>query len=465
MIDPTPAATVAPASDPGAGDPPPETAAARRTLRERGGGHRHLLTGSSVLVLGAAAQGIGGMAFSLLVAQLDAKDTFGDATALYTSALFVVYLAGLGLPVALARYAADRSIDAHTVFTWGVLATAAASVVASGAYLAIARPQAADVLWNWHPVGGFAVFALVVMGSAWSLIVDVRAMTMRRWGLVLFRIIAVGVAKIALVHLGQGGEHRSFLLFLYLGGPVALSGIVGVAFINRTTGGRHRLGPVPTTARAASRYAGINYLSTLAYQAPYFALPVIVLLNVSSSVNSSFYVAWGIVSIAFYVPSAIGQALLAEGGKDGAQVRSQMRLALLLAVGLMAVGTVVTFLGKGVVVAAYGEDYRDAAEILPLMMLAGVPWALTSLYLAEARILHRNVATVAITVTLTVAIVGPALVLVPRNGIEGARSAWLFGNLVAAAVAVTLTAVTRRRATGPAPSATASPQHLERSGR
>ena len=74
-----------------------------------------------------------------------------------------------------------------------------------------------------------------------------------------------------------------------------------------------------------------------------------------------------------------------------------------------------------------------------------MPWALTSLYLAEARILHRNVATVAITVTLTVAIIGPALVLVPDQGIEGAKTAWLVGNLVAAAVAVVLTAVTRRR--------------------
>ena len=445
MTDSTSSATVAPGAPEIAADATDQTAA-RRTLRERGGGHRHLITGSSVLVLGAAAQGVGGMVFSLLVAQLDPKHTFGDATALYTSSLFVVYLAGLGLPVALARYAADRSTDAHTIFTWGVLATAAASVVASAGYLAIARPQAAeDVLWNWHPAGGFAGFTLVVVGSAWSLIVDVRAMTMRRWGVVLFRIMAVSVAKIALVHLGQTSDHRSLLLFLYLGGPVALSGALGVAFINRTTGGRHRLGPRPTNARAAARYSGVNYLSTLAYQAPYFALPVIVLLNVSNTVNSSFYVAWGIVSIAFYVPSAIGQALLAEGGKDGARVRSQLRLAMVLAVGLMAAGALVTFLGREIVVMAYGEGYRDAAEILPLMMAAGVPWALTSLYLAEARILHRNVATVAITVTLTVAIIGPALVLVPDQGIEGAKTAWLVGNLVAAAVAVVLTAVTRRR--------------------
>ena len=35
-----------------------------------------------------------------------------------------------------------------------------------------------------------------------------------------------------------------------------------------------------------------------------------------------------------------------------------------------------------------------------LMMLAGVPWAISSLYLTEARVRHRNVATVVITTAL-----------------------------------------------------------------
>ncbi|QXC59558.1 hypothetical protein KSP35_14320 [Aquihabitans sp. G128] len=412
------------------------------------GGHKHLLTGSSVLVVGAAVQGLGGMVFSLIVAQWDTKAHFGDASALFTSVLFVTYLAGLGLPVALARYSADRSEGSHVIFAWGALATSISSVVASGLYLAVVHPKAAHVLWDWHPIGGFVLFALVVMGSAFSLVVDVRCMTMRRWNLVLARIGIVAVAKVLLLPIGQTSEHRPVLLFLYLGGPVAISGFVGMALVNRITGGRHRLAPKPPTARSAVRYSLINYLSTLAYQAPYFALPVIVLVHVDSATNSSFYVAWGIVAIAFYVPSAIGQALLAEGGKDGAQLRSQMRLAMLLAVGLMAAGTVVTFLGKGVVVAAYGEDYRDSAHILPAMMLAGIPWALSSLYLTEARVMHRHASTVIITITLTLAIIVPALILVPGtgkgHGLDGASTSWLVGNVFAAIVATGVTWVGRR---------------------
>jgi len=412
-------------------------------------GHRHLLTGSGVLVVGAGVQALTGMLFSLLAANRDAKADFGNASALFTSVLFVTYLAGLGLPVSLARYSADRSEDSHVVFGWAILATVASSAVASTFYLAVIDPKAADVLWGWNGILGPLLFGVIVLGSAYSLVFDVRCMTMRRWNLVLGRIALVGVAKVALLTLFRHSDQRALLLFVYLAAPVAVSGFLGVAFLPRITGGRHRLRPLPPAARAAVRYSLVNYLSTLAYQAPYFALPVIVLVHVSAATNSSFYVAWGIVAIAFYVPSAIGQALLAEGGKDGAQLRSQVRLALVLAVGLMAAGTIATFVGRGIVVAAYGEGYRDAARILPAMMFAGIPWALTSLYLTEARVLHRHVTTVAITLTLTLAIIVPALVLVPGrgrgHGLDGASTAWLVGNIAAAGVAVVATWLGRSR--------------------
>ena len=94
-------------------------------------------------------------------------------------------------------------------------------------------------------------------------------------------------------------------------------------------------------------------------------------------------------------------------------------------------------------IAAYGENYRDAAHILPAMMAAGIPWAITSLYLTEARVLHRNVVTVVITMTLTLSIIVPALILVPGSGkghgLDGASTSWLIGNCIAAVVAVVAT--------------------------
>ena len=258
----------------------------------------------------------------------------------------------------------------------------------------------------------------MVAGAALSLIVDVRCMTARRWNLVLARITIVGFARFPLLLLFQdvSPDHRAFWLFAAATGPVALSGLIGAWFVPRASGGRHRLGPKPDRTRAMVRYSAVNYVSTLAYQAPYFLLPVIVLANVSNDTYASFNVAWGIVAVAFYVPTAIGQALLAEGGRDGAHVHHQLRLAMCLALGLMLAGTLVTFVGSDLITSIYGAAYSEAADILPAMVAAGIPWAVTSLYLSEVRILHRHVATVAITGALTIGIVAPALVLVPDDG-------------------------------------------------
>ncbi len=420
-------------------------------------GHRHLLTGSAVLVVGAGIQAVTGALFWLVAARIDSSasgtTSVGNATALYTSTLFGAYLAGLGLPVALARYAADKSPESDAVFSWAAVATVVWSIVCSIGYVAVLSAMgvdAAKVLTDFSTVLGPLLFALMVVGAALSLIVDVRCMTVRRWNLVVVRIALVGVVRIPLLYLVRDASNQALWLFTIAAGTTALSGLLGAVWVTKVAEGRHRLRPRPSHARAAIKYSAINYLSTLGYQAPYFALPVIVLASVRASVNATFYVAWGIVSVVFYVPSAISQALLAEGGKDGAQVKAQTRLALALTLGLMAVATVGAFFFSGLVQTVYGARYHDAARILPAMMAAGIPWAITSIELTEARVRHRSLVTVLITVILTLSIIVPALVLVPGrgsgHGIDGAARAWLVGNVVAALAAVVIARVRRNEA-------------------
>ena len=414
--------------------------------------HRQLITGTGVLAIGAAIQGITGTLFWLIASQLDEKVDVGSATKLFTSVLFVTYLAGIGLPVALARYAPGRDRDSDVVFTWSVATTVVSSTLLAGAYVAafeftdIFRSSATEVLTDFHGVGGPAIFMVAVIGAALSMIVDVRCMTARRWNLVLARIAIVGVIRIPLLFALRGAEHRALWLFVFAIGPVAASGIVGAMFAPALAMGRHRFGPMPAATRAAVRYSLISYVSTLAYQAPYFSLPIIVLTSVDGESYASFYLAWGMVGLAFYVPTAIGQALLAEGGRDGVRVYSQVKLAMMLTMPLMVAGALAAFLGKGLVTTVFGAKYGDAARVLPVMMAAGVPWAISSLLLSEARVLHRHLPTVAITMTLTLAILIPALRLVPIDGIDGASRAWFLGNLVAAGVAIVFTVAARRQA-------------------
>jgi O-antigen/teichoic acid export membrane protein len=406
-----------------------------RALRRRASGHRHLLTGSAALVLTAGAQALSGALFWLIAARVDTQTDVGHATALLTSVLFVAFVGGLGQPVAAARYAAGRSRDDHVLFAWGAIATAVASAAFALVYLVAVSPAAVDELRDWHGALGPVTFVVLAAGTALSLLLDVRLMTQRRWGLVLARAVVVGAVRFPLLAIPVDTD-RAVWLLVVAALPTAVSGYLGTALLPLVTGDRHHLGPIPASARAMVRYSVVNWGSTLTYQAPTFAMPVIVLVNVHPDLNASFYVAWGVAAMACYVPMAIGQALLAEGGRDGAHLRGQVRLAIVVAGGLMVVGTALAALGRDLVVTLYGDDYRDAASILPMLVAASIPWAVTSVYLTEARVRHRSAATVAITVALTVAILGPALVLVPDDGIDGAAASFLLGNVVAAVVAL-----------------------------
>jgi O-antigen/teichoic acid export membrane protein len=415
----------------------------------RAGTHRHLLAGSAALVVGAGVQALTGAVFWLVAARIDTPDDVGRATALFTSILFIAYLAGLGLQVSLARFAPGRDEESHTVFAWGALATTVSATTVAAGYLVIVDTQATQALTDWHPVAGPGFFVLAAVGAALTLIVDVRWMTLRRWVLVLGRISLVGLLRFPLLLLPDGGQDTVHL-FAVASLPLILTGIGGVLVMPSVSGMRHRLRPLPPSRWAAIRYSAVNYVSTLAYQAPQFVLPVIVLLSVDPDRNAAFYVAWGITSIVLYVPMAIGQALLAEGGKDGAELRGQVRVALVLTTGLMGAAAAVAAVGSDLVTTVYGADYAEAARILPGLVLAGIPWAITSVYLTEARVLHRHGPTVAITGVLTGAILVPALLLVPEEGIDGATRAFLVGNAAAAAVAVVSHRLTRRRGPGPA---------------
>ncbi len=406
----------------------------RERISGRAATHRHLLAGSAALVIGAAVQALTGAVFWLVAARIDTTTDVGRATALFTSVLFIAYLAGLGLQVSLARFAPGRDDESHAVFSWAVVATVLWSTLVALIYLSVVDTEATRSLTDWSPVLGPLLFVLAAVGSALTLIVDVRWMTVRRWSLVLVRITIVGLGRFPLL-LVPTGSNETVHLFAVASIPLMLAGLLCTIGMPRVTGARHRLFPLPETRRDAARYSAVNYLSTLAYQAPQFVLPVIVLLSVDPDLNAAFYVAWGITAVALYVPMAIGQALLAEGGKDGAELRGQVRIILVLTTGLMTGAAVVTAVGRELVTTVYGDDYAAAARILPALVAAGIPWAITSVFLTEARVLHRHVDTVTITGVLTLSILVPAILFVPDDGLDGATRAFLVGNVLAAIVA------------------------------
>jgi O-antigen/teichoic acid export membrane protein len=231
-------------------------------------------------------------------------------------------------------------------------------------------------------------------------------------------------------------------LFLCAAAPPALLGILSSFIMLGRSAWSSLRSPLPSSTRAAVRFASVNYLGQLAVQGPTLILPLIAVENVSNRDYASFYVAFSVATVVFLIPLTIGQVLLTEGGLRGADLRAQTRLALRLALGVAALATLACVPGSRLITAAYGPSYQKAADLLIPLVAAALAWCVTTMYLTEARVMEDSPGTVAISVSFFVATLLPALVLASVFGLTGVTVSWLVGNVVAMATAI----VVHRRA-------------------
>jgi O-antigen/teichoic acid export membrane protein len=401
-------------------------------------GHRNLIRGSAWLTASVAANAVSGFSFWLLAARTFDERPIGQAAGLFTGVLFVNYLTTLGLPIAVGRYAPDRTRDSDVLFGWALAITTATSALGATLFWLLAGDDILEPLDRLGALAAPLAFFTIIAGMSIALLVDIRLTALRHWRWVLARVALVGVIRLPLIPWNPVDDPALWLFILVAavpaGSALAMAGVLGVR-------GRARLGRLPATARSAVRFALVNYAGLLALQAPQFVLPLVVALGVSADDYSTFYIAFQIATVAYLVPQVLAQVLLVEGGRDSADLAAQMRVALLGTVALMATIALGGLVLARVVPLVYGDDYEASGQLLPILLSAGVAWAVTSIVVTGARVVEVEWAIITIAVTLAAAILGPAILLTQLSGVDGAAVAWLVGHLVAAVVAL---AVRRR---------------------
>jgi len=191
----------------------------------------------------------------------------------------------------------------------------------------------------------------------------------------------------------------------------------------------------------------VNWVGTLAAQAPQFTVPLIVATTVDAGVNAAFYLAWSITTMVFLVPQTIGQVVLSEASRHRESGERPFLLGLAVALPLMAVASLGAWLGAPLATTVFGADYGVTTEVLPVLCLAAVPWAITSICLSRVRVGGSWAATLVVTGGFALATLVPTAVLAHTSGVDGAAIGWLIGNVVAAAVAASASLwVVRREA-------------------
>jgi O-antigen/teichoic acid export membrane protein len=398
--------------------------------------HLPLLLSSFSLSVSAGVAAFGGFIFWLLVAHVAPTATVGRAAALFSSIQFVNYATGLGLPIAVARYGGGRSRDPSVLFNWSVVFTVVSSFIGAAIYFACV-PHELHALSALGVAGSFLIFGLIVAGISIGTVLDVRLISQHRRSWVVVRAAFITVVRLPFLFI-HGLGHSTIAIFLVAAGAPAIAGF-GAWLIADICDGRFGfpLHPLPPDARPAFNYAMVNGAAQLAMQAPFYALPVIVLLLVSAKDNASFYVAWTIATVVFLIVQSIGQALLVEGNRSG-RLESQTRTALQFGVALAVVLAVICAVGSKVLPILYGSSYDAGARILPILGVAVIPWAVYSIVLSAARVNTGHTRNLVLSTLFAVSIVGPAIVLVDMYGIKGGADGWLFGNVLSAITAVVM---------------------------
>ncbi len=414
----------------------------------------HLVFGSAWVMLGFLAQAVTGVGFWVLAARLYDQVDVGVASGLFTSLQFVNYASALGLQELLSRYRPETRGD--PLLGWSTLATVASSIIGTVAYLAVVSAQSGSnsALSALTTAGPAAIigFAAVAAANAIAALADARLMWARRWSWVFWRLALAGAVRLPLVLvpslvLGADAslaqDQVGVWLFFVMAAPIAVSGLITLGLLGRAGNPRPSLAVPEGGWSQPIRYAGVNYLSHLAILAPQFILPVIVFVNVRPVTYANFFLAWSIAAVAFILPVTIGRVLLVEGSRNTSETGTT-RQAIVLAVGSMIVATIGAGLLALLLPSIYGASYTEAGRILPWLVAGGIPWSVTSIALARARVVADSVSIVVMTAFAAVAVLGLAMALVPSRELDGAIAAWCLGNAVASAVAVVLVSIRTR---------------------
>jgi len=396
-------------------------------ITNRSHGHQ-LLQGSAAVTVAVAINGAFGFAFWWLAAWRDEPSAVGAAQELYTALTVVACLTSMGLPVAVARFSPDRSARSDAHFRDALVYTSLTSAFGAVVLAAVgAHELVAPATHTGGRAGAAVLLSFLLVGMALAVLVEVRLITMRRWGWLLTRVVLVAVARLPLLFLAQSGRWY----FLVVAGLPAVSGFVGAGALllarPRPAAALHR-----DERRAWFRFATINWAGLIGSQGPMFLIPLIVALSVSSADFAPFYIAWAITQMTFLLPHMIGQAYLAESSKD---VEIDDRMTLWLSLGVMAAVTVLAVPASIVLEASLGPDYSSVGRLLPWLLAGCLPWAVTNSHLARARRRHEDGAVIAITGSFFVVTLGAVSLAAPSGGVVSAVEAWMLANVVVALLA------------------------------
>jgi O-antigen/teichoic acid export membrane protein len=317
----------------------------------------------------------------------------------------------------------------------GELVVAAASLsAAAGAALALVAalvlPESVlglpGIGSEW---GASVLFVVGVATQVVGLVFDQALLSTKGGGLQLGRNTVFAVVKlaavVALAFTLSSTTSLSVFASWVLGNLVSF--VTTAAWLARTQPVRwSRLVPRRGVLSGRGRAAAAHHALNLALSTPYFAMPIVANVTMTSEQAGYLYATWSVAAFVFVLPIALSTALFASGSKFTEDVIPQFRLSLRYSALACLAATVVALLGGKYVLYVFGTDYADAGHTaLILLVVAGLGLVVKDHHVALSRLRGRVGREARLVWALTLLEIAGATIGGLTGDIEGLATGWL----------------------------------------
>ena len=178
-----------------------------------------------------------------------------------------------------------------------------------------------------------------------------------------------------------------------------------------------------------------HHILNLLHMGPNMALPLLVTVLISATVNAHFYIAFLVADVVYVVPQSLVTALYAVSSAQPQLLARKARLTVGLALLVCIAGNIVIFLGGRIVLGLFGPDYAaQGMWSMCFLALSAFPFFIKELYLAVSRIYDRMKDALVPMAASAVFEVIAAVIGARLGGISGLSLGWLIAVSIEAAL-------------------------------
>lgn len=387
-----------------------------------------LLLNGYALVLNAGMTALLGIVFWMVATRLYSQEQVGLAAALISAMTTISYFSQMNLSSFLTRFLPAAGAGAgrlilRTYGLAGLVSALAALLFASGVGF-FAEPL--EVLRDQPALMAFFIAATVL----WTIFAlqDAALSGLRRATLVPASNTIYALAKIGLL-LALALLSLSPALGIFFAWTLPLLPIILVVNAMIHSG---LAAPTDTGAdgapdlRSASRFWGWDFAGSLALGAAFGLAPLMITASAGVAATASYHLAWSFAYSIYLVGRAMSTSLVAEGAIDPIRLRRLIADSLTHTLLLISGAVAFILIFAPLIMGLFGPAYvTDGAPVLRLLALSCLPWAVTTLYCASARVqrqTHRVAFVQIATLAVFLAVSAP---LVTTHGAQGVAFGWL----------------------------------------